>query len=157
MLEYLKKIIAHPEMLTTYHSGLLQAKAYRILKLRTSAFLAPFDISTIEWALLGILKDNPAGFRLLTLSEMLGVEQPFVTVLAEKLRKRKFITLTPQPDDKRVKITRITPEGKAFVIKTEKSLRSEMRPLFKNASVKDLFSYLKVLSTIVENGEADKE
>ena len=59
-----QSIIRNPKQLSTYSTGLLQAKAYRAMKKQTRDLLEPYGISTVEWALV-FFADVPADFFLL--------------------------------------------------------------------------------------------
>ena len=150
MIQILEKLKRASYNRKTYRVGLLQAKAYRILKSRTTKILEPFDISTIEWAFLGLLYDK-ASLRTKVAARELGVEAPFITALVSSLKKRSFVVEAKDPDDKRAKSLQLSDEGKLFVENTEKVVREGMRPLIQGASTTDLIGYLAVLEKIVTN------
>ena len=136
---------------TTYRAGLLQAKAYRILKQKTTELLAPHGISTIEWAFLGLLSDKKV-LRAQEVAGELGVEPPFVTVMAAKLSKKGLVVMVRDEKDTRVKNISLTKEGHVFVEKTEISIRTGIRGLVSGARPNDLLGYLAILECIVANG-----
>ncbi|MDQ3075695.1 MAG: MarR family transcriptional regulator [bacterium] len=160
MIGLIKKIKDARSQNTTYRVGLLQAKAFRILKQNTSSALSDLTgelkISTVEWALLGLLKDSKDGIRVSDLATNLGVEMPFITEMAPKLIKAGLISQTQSSKDKRVKIALLTPKGEAFVDKTEVHLRAKMKPLLEGASINEILGYLTVLQRIVKNSEESK-
>ena len=151
MLDYLTNIVKHPELLTTYNSGLLQTKAFRILKKHTTEMLEPFGLSTVAWALLGMLYDHKKGMRSLVVADMLGVEQPFVTVLTNDLKKKGHVDVVNDPDDGRAKLLIITEEGSKAVPKIEKALRRDIKPIINGISPKELLTFLRVMQSIVDN------
>lgn len=140
---------------TTYRAGLLQAKAYRILKQTTAEILSPLGISTVEWGLLGFLVDNPRS-RFQEIAFELGVEPPFVTVLAKHLIEMEVVMMEHDDDDSRVKTLSLSDKGKRFVVSTESTVRSQIRHLVSGASPRDLLGYLAVLETIIKNAPAKK-
>ena len=146
-----RKLTSAAHNRTTYRAGLLQAKAYRILKQRTTELLAPAGISTIEWAFLGLLIDNDS-LRARETAYELGVEPPFVTVMAAKLSKKGFVIITKDADDSRAKNISLSEVGRQFVTTTEIELRSGMRGVIAGANPGDLLGYLAILECIVENG-----
>lgn len=156
MIGILKKIQITASNRTTYKAGLLQAKAYRILKQRTADGLTKYGISTVEWALLGLLYEREQGMRSLELARQLGVEPPFITVLFKKLQGMNLVDSKNHATDSRVKIIGLTEKGRTFVAKTESALRAHMQPLLHDVSIKDLMSYLAVLQRIIENSESIK-
>ena len=151
MPNLLQKLAAAASNTTTYRVGLLQAKAYRSLKLQTTEALAHLDISTTDWAFLGLLFDHKDGMRAVDVADELGVEAPFVSVLLKKFEAKKLLSIETSPDDSRSKVVSLTKEGRAFVPHTEKQLRAHMRPLVSGASLKDILAYISVLETIIKN------
>jgi DNA-binding MarR family transcriptional regulator len=140
----------------TYQIGLLQAKAYRILKHHTTEALAPLNISTTEWAFLGLLYDAETSIRASTAAEELGVEAPFITVLIKKLTHQGLVTTKTDKDDSRVKLLSLTPKGRTFVVDTEVYVRNKVRPLGKGAGISDIAGYVAVLESIIQNSSTEK-
>jgi MarR family transcriptional regulator for hemolysin len=149
----LKRIRELARARTTYHIGLIQTKAYRLLKQRTAKALAPEKITPAEWAFLGVLYDAPGSIRLNKVADALGVEAPFVTAMMRKLQKNQYLQLEADPDDSRAKAICLTDEGRAFVQRTEKTLRETMKPLIKGISMQDLLTFLSVTQRLIENAE----
>jgi MarR family transcriptional regulator for hemolysin len=155
-MKIIKKITTAGENRTTYRVGLLQAKAYRILRQHTDKKLMPFDITSTHWALLGLLYDTKSGMRPSEIANELGVEAPLVTRLVNEFKKKKIIEQHQDKSDSRANVLFLTAAGKAEVKKIETYLRAEMTPLIKDISFGDLLSYLLVLSKIIENAEQKK-
>ena len=138
---------------TTHRVGLLQAKVYRILKTHTANNLITHNISTIEWAFLGLIHDNPQGIRFSDAADEMGVEAPFITVLIKDLKKQRLVTVTPDSKDSRVKLIFLSPHGKKFVTKVENELKEKMRPLINDVTVSEIAGYLSVLEKIIKNSD----
>lgn len=141
----------------TYRAGLLQAKAYRILKQKTALILLPYDLSTLDWALLGILNDTKDGRRMITLATILGVEAPLITRMVTKLEKKKLVRQKKDHEDVRAKVVTFTNEGRNQVKKIETILRKNIKENFKGISKRDLLRYLYVLEKIVANDEKNSK
>lgn len=154
MLNNLQNKIASELGFTTYQMGLLQAKAYRILRARTAMALKPYKLSTIEWALLGTLSESKPGMHFREIAKALGVEASFVTELLDKLIGRGLISTSLSSKDRRFKKARVTKLGHKLVSEIEKRLRTEMKPLLKSASIKNLIAYRAVLEAIIKNDES---
>ncbi|MBA3733528.1 MarR family transcriptional regulator [Patescibacteria group bacterium] len=150
-MNIIHKIQAAAQNRKTYRIGLLQAKAYRVLKHYTSKVLSEYKISTIEWAFLGLLYDAPKGMRSSVVANELGVEAPFITQIVKKLEKTDFILEKEDEKDSRAKILSLTKEGVKFVDITEVKLREVMRPLVKDVSPGALMSYIEVMQSIIKN------
>jgi DNA-binding MarR family transcriptional regulator len=149
----IKKISAATNNQTTYKVGLLQAKAYRALKKHTTEALAHLDVSSVEWAFLGILYDNKNGIRSSDAADELGVEAPFITATFGKLEKKDLVETKVDKTDSRAKLLCLTASGRQFVTSTETHVRSKMRPILTGLSAKDVISYLVVLEKIIENSK----
>jgi MarR family transcriptional regulator for hemolysin len=150
---YLERFKSAARNRTTYRAGLLQAKAYRILKLRTNRELNRIEIgiSSIHWALLGLLHDEPQGMRPREAALELGVEAAFVTALVADLKKKGFVESRADENDNRAKRLSITQKGDAFVSATEPKLRAAMRPLIHGLSINEITAYRLALEKIVGN------
>ncbi len=157
MSNIFEKLTSAANNTTTYRIGLLQAKAYRSLKQQTTEALAHLDISTTDWAFLGLLYDHKDGMRATDVAEELGVEAPFVSVLLKKFETREFLFIETSPDDSRSKVVSLTEVGRAFVPSTEKNLRLHMRQLVSGASIQDIVAYISVLETIIQNASKLKK
>jgi DNA-binding MarR family transcriptional regulator len=147
-----KKITSAARNRATYTAGMLQTRAYKILVEETSLVLAPLGISTTEWAMLGLLLEI-GSTRPKHIAKFVGVEPPFVTVMATHLKKCGWVTEMTDAKDSRAKLLSITEKGKAFVRKTEVHVRNQMRPLVSGVSPSDLLGYLAVLESIIKNSE----
>ena len=150
-MSLIKKIQTASRNTTTYQVGLLQTKAYRILKHHTARVLFQFDITTVEWGLLGLLNDSPNGMRLNVLAHELGVEAPFISQMTLRLKKTGYFEHREDSEDSRAKIIMITKDGKVFVEKTEKHLREATKSLLRDVPAKDILAYLSVLESIIRN------
>jgi len=155
MVNNLFQNIANAAGLSSYQIGLLQTKAYRILNHETARILKQYDITPIDWALLGLLYDSQlqskGGRRLSDIAEELGVEAPFVTERAQDLIKLKLVSIIQSKDDKRVKHMELTEKAKLQIPSIEKDLLASMRPLIQGSSIKEILGYKKVLEQIVKN------
>ncbi len=149
----IKKIQNAVRNRTTYRSGLLQARVYRALKTYTGEKLSAYGISTIDWALLGIVYDRPEGIRANALADELGVEAPFITVLFGKLKKMGILDSKVDLKDSRAKNIFVTPKGKLFIPKVEATLYQELKVLIEDISASEMLTYITVLEQINENSK----
>jgi DNA-binding MarR family transcriptional regulator len=154
-MKLLKKLKTAGENRTTYRVGLLQAKAYRLLKHHTDKKLIPFDMSSTHWAFLGLVYDATIGMRPGEIAEELGVEASFVTRLLNEFIEKGFIKRMTDEKDSRATLITLTEKGRVQVGKIEKYLRAEVAPLLEGISMGDLLSYLEVLRQIIENGNKE--
>jgi len=136
---------------TTYNFGILQNKVYKILKSSTDDLLKPHGITTVDWAMLGLLYDHKGGIRLIEIAELLAVEAPFVTALADDLEKKGLVFRTTSQKDKRSKYLQLSDKGRKMVKDLESHLQKETKSLIRGISFRDLLAYRRVLNKIVEN------
>ena len=151
MIQILKKLALANKHRTTYQVGLLQAKAYRALKQKTAEILEPYEITTFEWAFLGLLNDNTS-LRQKEAAQELGVEPPFVTQMLRSLKTKDFIIEKKDEKDTRVKNIFLTPKGKQFVQDVEPIVRQQIHPLISGITTSEMLDYLMVLAKISKNG-----
>lgn len=134
-------------MLRTYTTGLLQAKAYRILKHYLSRHLAKYELTMPQWAFLGLVLDAQT-IRLADLAAQLDVEPPFATALADQLFKKELISRAEDPHDRRVKLITLTTTGKLLVPVVEEDVKNAMRLIYKEITPQELGAYIKVLDAM---------
>jgi len=139
--------------LKTYSVGLYQAKAYRILKYTTAKALEAYQLSSLDWAVLGLLYDHKPGLKSTEIAELVGVEPSFVTVLIDELSAKKLVLRKESSSDRRTKLITLTPSGRRKIPIIETTLREATKGLLKGTSATDLMAYLRVLKTIIENSK----
>ena len=137
--------------LTTYKVGLLQTKAYRNLKSKTSEALKPYKVSSVEWAFLGILHEYKDGIRPKNLADVLGVEAPFITSLAIKFEKQKILEYKKDDLDGRAKKLLLTDKGHNLAIEIEALLRKESKKWLEGISIREIITFIKVLKKLSED------
>jgi DNA-binding MarR family transcriptional regulator len=150
-MSIIERIFSYKKKFTTYSIGLLQAKSYRVLKNKTSYFLLPYKLSTVDWALLGILYECSEDMYLSEIADVLGVKAPFVTRLITQLEKRKLIIVERSVVDTRAKHMYLTPAGTQLVKTVESKLRVVSRSWITGVSPRDLIGYVRVLEAIVKS------
>jgi DNA-binding MarR family transcriptional regulator len=139
------------EYRTAYTAGVLQSKAFRILKKKTNEVLEPLDVNATDWGILGLLMREKAGLRLSELSREVGVKAPYITKSIDHLEKKDFVCVQQDSLDSRARIAVLTPAGKKFVINTEKLVVRQLKIVFKNVSTRDMYGYVKTLDTVVRD------
>lgn len=150
----IKSIFPKIKAPATYEVGLQLARAHRVLKDHTDTVLTPYSITSVDWAILGILYEaNEKPCRLIDLSDQLGVEAPFTTKRVEALVKLGYVSVTPDTIDKRVRLSTLTSAGKKIVTTVEPLLRAESRQWLKGTSPTQLYGFLKVIKAICTNSD----
>ena len=138
---------------STYHTGVLQASAYRNLRDFMAITLDPHDISCAEWSILGIVHEETknGGIRVSTLAGILDVQISFVTNMVNRLQKQGYVEHKFDEDDARVRLIVGTGKAHLKVVEVESTLRRDMRIWLKDIDSSDFITYIKVLSQISKN------
>lgn len=141
------------EVITTYRSGVLQAKAHRLLNRKMAEFLRPYDITCMQWFIIGLVHDaGPAGIRLTDLMQQLDTTLPFITTNVNMLEAKGAVEKHAHATDNRTKMVSIRPLYRPTVKSIEEKLRQHLRQLlYANDAIsrEELQVYMRVLSKIV--------
>lgn len=137
----------------SYKIGLLQTKAFRILKHQTNNALKPFGINATDWAVLGLLLEAPDGLQLKMLADELGVKQPYMTRSITGLKQLGFVTTEASSKDNRATDARITKKGVVFVNTTEVVIVKKIKPFFSEVSARNLLGYLQTLIAVASKDD----
>lgn len=135
---------------TTYQSGVVQSRAMRRLNQFTAFTLRAHNLTTMEWFIVGTVRDAGAkGMTLTELKNKLGTTMPFITTSVKALLAKNALAKSSQPKDARTKIVMIASGYQPTIRKIEKNLRAEMRKLFYDQiAPEDLRTYVNVLYKI---------
>lgn len=132
---------------SAYQCGILQAKAYRLLRSSFAVALEPYEITVAEWSLLVLLqKEN--GMRHSQIATILQVEAPLVTALVKQLERKRYIRRAEDPHDSRAKRLYLTKRGTDILPQLEVAACANMQSILGNISDDDLRGYFVVLEAI---------
>lgn len=152
----LQKLVGGKTDFETYTLLRMQAKTYRLVKNYVSPILAKHKLSTLDWSLLGLLKEYPEGCRFIQISQQMGVEPPFITELVSSIKKNKLIKTENDQKDKRAKILVLTKKGEELVEELEKKIQDRLVNLLNDVSSSDFTGYINImnhLSKKIDNKE----
>lgn len=132
---------------TTYQSGVVQSTAMRKLNRFTANFLEAYDLTTMEWFIIGTVYDSGAnGTSLTELKHKLGTTMPFITNSVKTLMSKGVLVKSLDSTDARTKIVAIAPSYRPTCLEIEKYLRAKMRELFySQITPEELRTYVAVL------------
>ena len=136
----------------TYHIGLLQVRAYQVLRHSVSSEVKKFGLNPTQWFILGQIKQD-GKVRPSQAAKLLRVERPLVTSLTDDLVSRGLIYKTDDKNDKRVKLMILSPKGKKLIPEIESRLQVNLSSLLQGISHSELEMYSKVLKAIIQNGK----
>ncbi len=134
----------------TYHAGIVQSKAYRVLRHMMAELLKKHNLTMMQWSMLGLVYEaGSKGIRITDLAEAIDSTKAFITSSVRVLELRGYVTRTTDNVDTRSRIIRIKSESVAVVEKVEQELRAEMRSrIYADISPAELSAYVLVLNKI---------
>lgn len=142
----MKKDIA---TISTYESGVVQSAAHRLLMKVKTDFLADYDLTPMQWFVIGFTYDaGESGIHLSELRRKIDASMPFITSLVNNLESKQILQKVSDPSDSRVKIARLDPSYNKKVEYIEEALRDKLREvLYRNDDItrNELQTYITVL------------
>ncbi len=137
----------HLSDVTTYQSGVVQSTAMRKLNRFIADFLQAYELTTMEWFIIGTVYDSGSnGVSLTDLKNKLGTTMPFITNSVKALLNKGVLVKSLDAADARTKIVAIAPHYRSTCLEIETYLRAKMRELFyKNITPEELRTYVNVL------------
>ncbi len=137
-------------LIPTYHAGIAQSKAYRVLRQLMAKLLKKHGLTMMDWAMLGLVYESGRkGVRITSLAEQLDTTKAFVTTHINLLEAKDLVTRDMDLSDTRAKIVKLHSGAKAKVQKIEAELRDDMaKKLYAIIAPADLVAYVKVLNQI---------
>lgn len=136
--------------ITTYHAGIVQARAYRILKGLMTDALKKHGLSMMQWAIVGLVYDaGKKGIRITELAKKLDTTLAFVTNHINVLESKDLVRRELDEADSRVRVVILNAKHRKSVKSIEKEVRSDLRKVVgDNISLRELAIYVKVLEKI---------
>lgn len=135
--------------LTTYQAGLLQAKAYRMLKEFMTFQLKRHSLSMMEWALLGYMYDRKAvPLRINDLASYFDVDISLISNMLNRLEHTKMVTRKIDEEDRRMRWVQLTLPAQEQVKNIEKHLRTQLAVWLRDIDHAELTGYVSVLKKI---------
>jgi DNA-binding MarR family transcriptional regulator len=116
------------------------------LQSRVAAILKPFGVSSTQYNVLRILRGAGAeGHRCSDIAERMITREPDITRLLDRMAKAGWISQARDTEDRRVVITRITPEALRLLKELDKPLSELNKTLMANMGEKKLKTLLSLL------------
>jgi DNA-binding MarR family transcriptional regulator len=141
--------LADIHAITTYQSGIVQATAHRMLTRFVSDYLQRYELTAMQWFIIGLIFDNGSrGIRLTDLSIQLGTTLPYTTNIINFLESKNIVVKKTHSTDNRIKIVSIHPSYDKTIREIEVGLRDEMRTTLYTANHitrEELQTYITVL------------
>lgn len=114
--------------ISTYESGVVQSAAHRqTMKVKTD-FLARYDLTGMQWFVLGFVYEaGSTGISLTNLRSILDTSMPFITNTVNTLEAKGYIFKTTSKTDNRIKIATLNEGRRKLVEEVEEGLRDALR------------------------------
>ena len=120
---------------------------------RVATILKPFGVSTTQYNVLRILRGaGPEGHRCSAIADRMITREPDITRLLDRMAKAGWITQSRDSEDRRVVITRITPEALKLLREIDKPLLELNHTMMASMGEKKLKTLLSLLDD-VRSGE----
>ena len=110
---------------------------------------AAFDLTPVQYAAM-IVIDEQAGIDATRLSAQIAFDRSTLGNVLERLEARGFVQRYSSPEDKRVKLLKLTPEGRTVVKRAEAAVRRAQERMLAPLAAKDQKALLDLLSQLVE-------
>ena len=140
--------------ITTYQSGVMQSTAHRILGRIKTEFLSQYNITSMQWFVIGYAYDTgDAGIRLNDLMKQLDTTMPFITTIVNALEAKGILYKISDAHDSRVKIAVLNEKYRSTVEEIESGLREELRSrLYREDHIgrEELSAYIAVTYKITQ-------
>lgn len=138
--------------ITTYQAGVYQARAFRALKQIKNRILEPYEISMMQWSVLGLIKDaGKTGVRTTVLAEQLDTTQAFISNTVSVLEAKKMVRRKADDQDHRAHCIIFNKKYDKLVEEIETKLRDELRKtIYVKVSPEELKTYMNVLVKFAE-------
>lgn len=141
-----------PEEFTTYQTGVLQGRAYRVFRTFMSEHLKPHDLTVMDWYVLGLAFDysGSGGAKVGQLAEVLNVEISLITTTLNKLEPQGVVERIEDEKDSRARRVVTTRKGEKKIKKIEKQLRKELDEWLEGVHDRKLAAYISTLQHLAK-------
>lgn len=138
--------------ITTYQAGVLQATAHRLLQKQCDIILRPYDITKMQWLIIGTILDaGEAGVRITDLAKKLDTTLSYLTNTINLLESKQMLVRAIDERDVRAKIVRVDDAFKPKCADIEAALRQGLREsIYAHISPEDFRVYMKVMAQLSE-------
>ena len=143
--------------ITTYHSGVAQAAAFRTVNRSVADFLLSYGLTRMQWYVVGLTRDaSPGGMRISDLARKLNTTVPYITNLLASLESRGIVQKVRHKGDSRIKLVSIVESYIPTIDQIEADLREYLREHLygeQHISRDELSTYIHVLYKLIRASE----
>ena len=117
---------------------------------------ADFDLTPVQYAALVAIRENP-GIDATRLSALIAFDRSTLGVVLERLEARKLVKRYSSPDDKRIKLLKVSVAGSALVKRAEAAVVRAQEQILAPLQVSDRNTLMELLGQLVDlNNEASR-
>lgn len=138
-------------VLPTYQACVLQARAYRTLRIFMEGQLKAFNLTMMEWVMLGlVVADENSTYTMTDLADLIDVGQPLITNMVNRVSEAGLVARVVDRDDKRSKHIKALPKGVKLAAEVEDTLRRAMREWLSDIPRAELEGYVKMMMKLAQ-------
>ncbi len=130
---------------SSYSVMLAKMRAFRATKDVIAKSLHNFDITIMQWLLLGYVEKNHNGTTAGAIADELNITMPLVTRFTTVLLRKDLIKITPLPKDKRTKIITITSKGRKLLQSSDPIVKQALKVWLAPISQEEVRTYIAVM------------
>lgn len=117
---------------------------------------AAFDLTPLQYAALVAIQENE-GIDATRLSAQIAFDRSTLGNVLERLEARGLVERYPSPDDKRIKLLKLTAQGRSVTQQAEAAVRRTQDRILAPLAPKDRRVLLELLAQLVElNNDASR-
>ena len=137
--------------MTMYEASLLHSRADRALRAVVSRRLEQFQLTMMEWLLLGTVKHaGKEGLTMSAAASTLDVTLPQVTSLSASLTRAKLLRQRVNRQDRRSRRLVATAAGQKLVSETEEATSSVLDDWLADVPPDEFDAYMKTVKTLAD-------
>jgi DNA-binding MarR family transcriptional regulator len=124
----------------------------RLQQIAVALFLEETDaygVTPVQYAALSAAQRQP-GMDQRTLASSIGFDTSTIGGVIDRLERRGLILRQASPDDRRVRLLRVTPEGEALLQQLTRSVLKAQQRILAPLPAADRDSFMAMLTTLVE-------
>lgn len=117
---------------------------------------AGYDLTPVQYAALVAIRENP-GTDATRLSALIAFDRSTLGNVLERLEARKLVTRYPSPEDKRIKLLKLSATGGALVKRAQASVERAQERILEPLKPADRKKLMELLGQLVElNNDASR-
>jgi DNA-binding MarR family transcriptional regulator len=117
---------------------------------------AEYDLTPVQYAALAAIRENP-GTDATRLSALIAFDRSTLGNVLERLEARKLLTRYSSPEDKRIKLLKLTAAGNALVKRAEAAVLRAQERILAPLRPEDRTKLMELLAQLVDlNNEASR-